>query len=610
MAFLVVESASVGAAARLPRTIGPYQILGVLGRGGMAVVFDALSPTGARVALKVTRAIGEAERVAVITQRFSREAKILEELSHPSIVGLVDSGDEDGLLYLAMECIEGISLLTLRRQGPLDFEPLLDLGIQLAGALEHMHQAGVIHRDIKPANILIREDGTPVITDFGISGMEKATGITQQGDLLGSPGFMAPEIIEGRPPSAQSDQFALGRLLYELGAHGAAARLPQNAPLLKILEAAQKIDWKRFPEQEDWPQLKKILRRMLSERAEDRYPSAKAFGDALKTLSKADLLSSNTLVEHVERLEIQPTVPWIEEGTDAQIPDSFLESLHQPAGGIRESVPQSISAPAENPPELAAELLVPLDKTTDTEIPTGRRKLTLPPVGRVPVEPTAEVIEADSTQTEIDSNAEKELGSFWKQSSSAAKDDTAPPGTDPELPVWAENQLKALKKQVRRLQEEAQVNSVTEKKPKNALTRPQLALGTFLVLLIGLLSGFLLTPKPTIQPQIYLISPGSSGDSEAAAKTGPEKAKDRDVVDAQAMWKTAQEKLLAQDLEGAKRMLHLCIQIADLPRCHRSLASIYSLLEAPEARGHWQHYLRLAPDGPEAPAIRRALGGS
>jgi serine/threonine protein kinase len=293
-----------------PDRIGGYRILGVLGRGGMGVVYDAIAPHGERVALKVIRPQGDPEHQSLLTARFMREAKILEQLNHPGVVRLIDAGDFDGILYLAMERIEGVSLLTIRRQGPLGYDPLVHLGIQLADTLAHMHEAGVIHRDIKPANILIDSAGHPIITDFGISGLHDATGITRLGDLLGSPGFMAPEVTEGAPPSELSDQFALGRLLYELGANGAAKRLPKNAPILEILSASLEIDWNRFPKETKWGALESILMRMVATRPADRYPTARAVKSALRVLSGSDLLDSDTLSEHLGALGLKPTKSW------------------------------------------------------------------------------------------------------------------------------------------------------------------------------------------------------------------------------------------------------------------------------------------------------------
>lgn len=345
----------------LPDRIGPFQILGLLGRGGMGVVYDALSPDGERVALKVIRPQGDLEHQQLLTARFMREAKILEQLSHPSVVRLLDAGDVEGVLYLAMERIEGVSLLTIRRKAAVSYEALLPLGAQLADALAHMHENGIIHRDIKPANILIDSAGNPIITDFGISGMSEATGITRMGDLLGSPGFMAPEVTEGQPPSELSDQFALGRLLYELGASGPAKRLPKNAPIIQVLSASLEIDWNRFPKVARWPALEIVLRRMLASKPHHRYANCRACKSALESLVTQDVLDADTLSEQIERLGLQPTTPWsfkipaLDE--DSPIEERFSSDKtaidQDPPGSLRKPPPKNepvIAHPADPPP--------------------------------------------------------------------------------------------------------------------------------------------------------------------------------------------------------------------------------------------------------------------
>ncbi|MCK6552118.1 serine/threonine protein kinase, partial [Myxococcota bacterium] len=311
-----------------PELLGPFRIHGILGRGGMGVVFDAATPAGQRVALKVIRPQAiDPEQAHILVARFHREAKILQQMNHPGVVRLVDAGEVEGTLYLAMERIEGVSLLAIRRRGPLGFDALVQLGIQLADALQHLHEAGVIHRDIKPANILINAQGQPVITDFGISGMSEATGITRMGDLLGSPGFMAPEVTEGAPPTELSDQFALGRLLYELGATGPAKKLPRNAPILQILSESLEIDWNRFPRAERWPALEPILRRMLATEPLERFPNASAARAALLALTSSDLLDLDTLSEHIGALGVAPRMSWdLTSSIEAEVDVAAIEA--------------------------------------------------------------------------------------------------------------------------------------------------------------------------------------------------------------------------------------------------------------------------------------------
>src|SRR5262249_19950366 len=139
--------------------------------------------------------------------------------------------------------------------------------------------------DLKPANVLIDPHGHPVITDFGISGASGATGITSHGDLLGSPGFMAPEVVRGMSPSPASDQYALGRLLFELGAQGEPQKLPMRAPIFEVLRSSLRMDWSRLPRGGPWPKLEQILKRMTLDAPESRFPSAKDALIALRGVS-------------------------------------------------------------------------------------------------------------------------------------------------------------------------------------------------------------------------------------------------------------------------------------------------------------------------------------
>ncbi len=283
-------------APQLPERFGAYQIRGALGQGSSSVVYDAVAPDGRPVALKIL-SVGSSARADQATARFLREARILEQVAHPGVVRLCDSGEIDGTLYLALERIEGTSLLTLRRNQPFAFEPLRQLGIQLAEALAHLHERGIVHRDIKPANVLVTDQGRAVIADFGISGLAEATGITRQGELLGSPGFIAPEVVDGDTATPLSDQYALGRLLFELGAQGPAAKLSKSASIFVVLQEAQKIDWARFPQDPPWNHLRYLVERMLAPAPLLRFPDCNQVALALAALPSADALDGATLAD-------------------------------------------------------------------------------------------------------------------------------------------------------------------------------------------------------------------------------------------------------------------------------------------------------------------------
>jgi len=197
---------------------GRYQIVSELGRGSMGVVYQAFDPViGRTVAIKtmLTEGLGPAE-FEEFKARFQREAQAAGVLTHPNIVTVYDFGEDSGILFLAMEFLEGKSLQALvEEQGILPVETIIPMYEQVCSALDHAHIHKIVHRDIKPANIMILESGLVKLTDFGIAKM-MTVGMTQAGQILGTPNYMSPEQVKGRQVDGRSDIFSLGVILYEL----------------------------------------------------------------------------------------------------------------------------------------------------------------------------------------------------------------------------------------------------------------------------------------------------------------------------------------------------------------------------------------------------------
>ncbi len=197
------------------RTLGPYQVVEELGRGGMAIVYKALQPSLRRyVALKVLPDYFQSDPEFVA--RFQREARAAAQISHPNVVTIYDVGEQAGVHYIAMEYLEGGSLLDRLARGPLSPEEALQIVEQVGSALDFAHGRGLIHRDIKPANILFSADGRPKVTDFGIVRAGDTNRLTRAGTMLGTPEYMSPEQAEGRPVDHRADLYALGVILYEM----------------------------------------------------------------------------------------------------------------------------------------------------------------------------------------------------------------------------------------------------------------------------------------------------------------------------------------------------------------------------------------------------------
>ncbi len=199
--------------------IGRYLIEETLGRGAMGVVYLARDPLiDRRVALKTLRLDLDAEHAEEFRERFVREARAAGRLNHPGIVTIHDVGEdpESGLMYIAMEYVEGRDLKQLLAAGH-RFRPseAARIAADVANALDYAHSLGVVHRDIKPANIMLTGKGTAKITDFGIARLETSN-LTVDGQFIGTPNFMSPEQVTGREVDGRSDLFSLGVVLFNL----------------------------------------------------------------------------------------------------------------------------------------------------------------------------------------------------------------------------------------------------------------------------------------------------------------------------------------------------------------------------------------------------------
>lgn len=279
--------------------IGSYRIESLLGRGAMGVVYRAVDVRdNEAVAIKTVRneLLVGSERKAM-RERFRREADIGMRLRHPRIVRVRDYGEQDAILYLAMEFISGQELGNLLEQQPkLPLAMSLALMLQVLNALAYAHEQGVIHRDIKPANILVRPNYTIILMDFGIAHTSESD-LTQTGDLLGSPLYMAPEQLRGEPLDGRADLFAAGVVLYVL--------LTQRKPFAADTLAA--LMHRVLHEEPPPPSVinhavpaafDAVLHRALAKDRADRFPSARDFAAALRqarmnSLERTVVLSAN-----------------------------------------------------------------------------------------------------------------------------------------------------------------------------------------------------------------------------------------------------------------------------------------------------------------------------
>ena len=200
----------------LETKVGPYILHEEIGRGGMAVVYRATHPkTKETVALKQMLAQYASEKDSI--GRFLRETEILKQLDHPNIIRIIDAGEVNGCPYYAMELITGTALdRELKDHYRFDLPEVRKICGAVARALALAHQLGIIHRDIKPSNIMVTSLGVPKLTDFGIAKSTESLNITLDGVIVGTPGFIAPELCRGGEPTALSDIYSFGATLYRL----------------------------------------------------------------------------------------------------------------------------------------------------------------------------------------------------------------------------------------------------------------------------------------------------------------------------------------------------------------------------------------------------------
>src|SRR5688500_18622898 len=224
--------------------LGPYEIASRIGAGGMGEVWKARDTRLDRsVAIKILPA--EFAENAQLKARFEREAKTISQLNHPHICTLYDVGDD----YLVMELIEGETLADRLARGALPLADVLKYGAQIADALDRAHSAGVVHRDLKPGNVMITRTGAKLL-DFGLAkaaelevfdGATVQKPLTQEGTILGTFQYMAPEQLESSEADARTDIFALGATLYEMATGQRAFVAKSKASLIAAIVREQQI---------------------------------------------------------------------------------------------------------------------------------------------------------------------------------------------------------------------------------------------------------------------------------------------------------------------------------------------------------------------------------
>jgi serine/threonine-protein kinase len=276
--------------------LGPYEVLSPLGAGGMGEVYKARDTRLERtVAVKVLPQ--HMSSSLEVRQRFEREARTISQLSHPHICALYDVGREGESEYLVMELLEGETLSDRLAKGPLPLESTLKYGTEIADALDKAHRQGIVHRDLKPANVMLTKSGVKLL-DFGLAkampppsqgsltALPTQQGLTQEGTILGTLQYMAPEQLEGKEADARTDIFAFGATLYEMATGKKAFSASSQASLITAIMSSDPSPISSVQPMSP-PALDRVVKKCLSKDPEDRWQNAADLGSELKWIGES-----------------------------------------------------------------------------------------------------------------------------------------------------------------------------------------------------------------------------------------------------------------------------------------------------------------------------------
>lgn len=360
------------------RTIKDYEIKQLIATGGMAAIYRAIqTSTGKTVAIKILH--GHLAQDKDFITRFEREARAAAALKHENIIDIFDYGHAEGVYYIAMEFVEGKSLKELINAVKfIPSEIALAIVYEICRGLEHAHQKGVVHRDIKPANILIANDGSVKITDFGLAQAQDLTSITVTGALVGTPAYMSPEQAAGRKIDTRSDLFSLGVVIYEMitgtkpflgESYSSVIHAILTAPAPRPLEANPTMD----------EEVSRLIEKTLKKDPDQRYQNITQISDDIYAYFRAQSVEVpnkeiSAFINEPERISTN----WINNAKDKYLKRA-VHFMNSGVSGTNQAISEFTKVHFLDPEDTQANRYLPVLKRKIAVRPPAKKKTTPPP---------------------------------------------------------------------------------------------------------------------------------------------------------------------------------------------------------------------------------------